>query len=180
MARAKSSSADEFVDYLLDFYGPGGIYTRAGDPFHRPMKREEAKSVTTVMIAQPGFEGDTVDREKARDIVLGWRDKIASVEESEALARQSGARKPLRVPLSKGLGQAIRRHSGTAVFDALKSTARGYVFESADPGVVRAFWFATNDVLHRPATRAVGDAVVKLRTELRPIIEQSWPEAIAR
>ena len=101
-------------------------------------------------------------------------------EIAEALAQAPRAeRPPLRVPLSKGLGQAIRRHGGTVVFHAIKNTSRGYVFESSDPGVVRAFWFATNEVLHRPPTRAIGDAVVKKRVELRPIIEESWPEALA-
>lgn len=99
-------------------------------------------------------------------------------EIAEALAAPRVARQPLRVRLTKGLGQAIKRHSGVAVFDALENTTRGYLFESDDPGVVRAFWFATGDVLHRPATRVIGDAVVKLRSELRPIIETLWPEVL--
>jgi hypothetical protein len=35
-------------------------------------------------------------------------------------------------------------------------------------------------VLHRPETRAIGDAIGKTRAELRPILEESWPEAVAR
>ncbi len=87
-------------------------------------------------------------------------------------------RQPLRVQLTKSLGQTIKRHSGTAVFAALRNTSRGYLFESDNPGVVRAFWLATNDVLHRPVTRAISDAVVKLRSELRPVIETAWPESL--
>jgi len=71
---------DQFVDYLLEFYGPGGIYTGSRDPFHRPMTREEARSVTTVLSAHEDFEGDTFDREQARDLVLSWRSKIAAYE----------------------------------------------------------------------------------------------------
>jgi len=52
----------QFIDYLLDFYGPGGIYTKPHDPFHRPMTRGEARSVATVMSAHKDFEGDTINR----------------------------------------------------------------------------------------------------------------------
>lgn len=96
------------------------------------------------------------------------------------LATPKTARQPLRVQLSKGLGQAIRHHGGTAVFHTLKLTSRGYTFETTDPGVVRAFWFAMAAVFHRPPTRAIGDAVVKKRAELRPMIQESWPEALAK
>jgi hypothetical protein len=64
-----------FADYLLDFYGTGGIYTTPRDPFHRPMTREEARKAATVLTAREDFEGDTVDRERARDLVLTWRSK---------------------------------------------------------------------------------------------------------
>jgi hypothetical protein len=70
-----TSKEARFVDYLLNFYGTGGIYTTPGDPFHRPMTREEAQSAATVLTAREDFEGDTFDREKARDLVLTWRGK---------------------------------------------------------------------------------------------------------
>ena len=67
-----------FVDYLLDFYGPGGLYTEERDPFHRPMTRDEARRVTIALGNEKSFEGDSIDREKARDIVLDWRGTGAS------------------------------------------------------------------------------------------------------
>ena len=71
----KKTSGKEarFVDYLLNFYGAGGVYTTPRDPFHRPMTRKEAQRVSTVLTAHQDFEGDTFDREKARDLVLTWR-----------------------------------------------------------------------------------------------------------
>lgn len=71
--------AHRFVNYLLDFYGPGGIYTTPRDPFHHPMTADEARSVANVMSVDKDFEGDSIDREKARDLVLSWRDKAARV-----------------------------------------------------------------------------------------------------
>lgn len=71
-----------FVDYLLEFYGPGGIYTGPRDSFHKPMTLDEARSVATVLGAHKDFEGDSFDREQARDLVLSWRTKIAAYERS--------------------------------------------------------------------------------------------------
>jgi hypothetical protein len=66
---------EEFVDYLLSFYGEGGIYTtKAVDPFgDRPMSRDEAAAVTRTLASERTFEGDSFDREKARDLVLEGR-----------------------------------------------------------------------------------------------------------
>ena len=68
-------SQKEFVDYLLSFYGEGGIYTTKGfDPFgERPMTRDEAETVTKTVAHERTFEGDSFDREKARDLVLARR-----------------------------------------------------------------------------------------------------------
>lgn len=62
-----------FASYLLDFYGHGGIWTRADDPFHVPMTRDEAERVTDMLRRGKTFEGDSFDRERARDLVLSWR-----------------------------------------------------------------------------------------------------------
>lgn len=63
----------KFVAYLLNFYGAGGLYTKPRDPFRVPMTRDEARIVTAVLSAKKTFEGDSVDREEARDLVLSWR-----------------------------------------------------------------------------------------------------------
>ena len=64
----------EFVEYLLGFYGAGGIYTTKGDPFgDRPMTLDEAKAATQTLASERSFEGDSFDREKARDLVLEWQ-----------------------------------------------------------------------------------------------------------
>jgi hypothetical protein len=62
-----------FVEYLLSFYGVGGIYTTKDDPFEQPMTRDEAETVTRALARERSFEGDSFDREKARDLVLEWR-----------------------------------------------------------------------------------------------------------
>jgi len=56
---------DEFYDYVMDFYGPGGIYD-----FNAT--EEEIKKATEVVKNKVGddFEGDSVDREKVRDVIL--------------------------------------------------------------------------------------------------------------
>ena len=65
----------QFVGYLLRFYGEGGIYTDRGASFHVPMTRDEATRAATGLSAlkAAAFEGDSVDREQARDLVLAWR-----------------------------------------------------------------------------------------------------------
>jgi hypothetical protein len=68
-----SMTPTAFTNYLLDFYGVGGLYTEPGEPFQSPMTREEAERVTTTLSAKKTFEGDSFDREKARDLVLAWR-----------------------------------------------------------------------------------------------------------
>ena len=64
-----------FVDYLLDFYGGGGIYTKPNDPFSTPMTRSEASRAARALSKSTAFEGDTIDREKARELVIGWREE---------------------------------------------------------------------------------------------------------
>jgi hypothetical protein len=44
------------------------------DPFgDRPMSRDEAEAVTCTAASERTFEGDSFDREKARDLVLEGR-----------------------------------------------------------------------------------------------------------
>ena len=62
--------ANNFTEYLLDFYGPQGIY----DYGFTPEQCEAATLLykTTLSKQYPGqvFEGDSVDRERVRDIIL--------------------------------------------------------------------------------------------------------------
>lgn len=61
---------EKFVNYCLDFYGTQGIY-RYG---FTPEQVESATQLykTTLSKNYPGqeFEGDSVDRERVRDIIL--------------------------------------------------------------------------------------------------------------
>ncbi len=66
---------DEFYSYVLDFYGPNGIYDIGAT-------EEEVKKATELVKNEVGddFEGDSVDREKVRDVIL---DQMRSEEERE-------------------------------------------------------------------------------------------------
>ena len=64
----------EFVDYVMDFYGKGGIYDFG-------VEREEVVAAMGKLIElradNPdaiGFEGDSVDRENVRDIIIANRE----------------------------------------------------------------------------------------------------------
>jgi len=61
----------EFVKYMLDFYGVGGIYDIGAS-------NEEILVATGIRIERHKdieFEGDSLDREKIRDIILEVRGK---------------------------------------------------------------------------------------------------------
>jgi hypothetical protein len=55
----------DFIDYVLDFYGSGGIYDMGAT-------REQVKEATQKHIetANFPFDGDTIDREAVRDILI--------------------------------------------------------------------------------------------------------------
>lgn len=58
-----------FVTYLMDFYGKGGLYDYGFTP-------DEILAGTLHLVSIIGvdeFEGDSVDRERVRDIVLETR-----------------------------------------------------------------------------------------------------------
>jgi len=69
----------EFVDYVMDFYGASGIYDIGAT-------REEVWQATCIRIKrnadQPlngiSFDGDSLDREAVRDIVLEMRQRVAA------------------------------------------------------------------------------------------------------
>jgi acyl carrier protein len=57
---------NEFIDYVLDFYGNGGIYDMGAT-------REQVKSGLEITIARNGvddFAADSLDRERIRDIMI--------------------------------------------------------------------------------------------------------------
>ncbi len=63
----------EFVDYVWSFYGPGQIY---GDYFKNALTKTELKRAIKEHLANPPFpfDGDSVDREYVRDIMLKNRE----------------------------------------------------------------------------------------------------------
>jgi len=59
----------EFVDYVLSFYGKGGIYAMDAT-------RDEVLLATGIRLERDKnlpFDGDSVDREKVRDIIIERR-----------------------------------------------------------------------------------------------------------
>ena len=60
---------NEFIDYALSFYGVGGLYDIGAT-------RDEVLIATGIRIERDkevDFVGDTVDREKVRDIIIEMR-----------------------------------------------------------------------------------------------------------
>ena len=59
------TDGDKFVDYVMSFYGPGGIYDMG-------VTREDIAAATEVYKKESDipFDGDTVDRENVRDILI--------------------------------------------------------------------------------------------------------------
>lgn len=58
-----------FVNYVFDFYGKGGIYDFGAT-------RKEIREALTIRLntrADTPFEGDSVDREMVRDILLDMK-----------------------------------------------------------------------------------------------------------
>ena len=63
-----------FTDYLLDFYGPNGVYPHGFTAAQIGI----ATAVYKMRLdAQGGtFEGDSIDRERVRDIILEAREGV--------------------------------------------------------------------------------------------------------
>ena len=61
---------DNFTGYMLDFYGPAGIYDLGFTAEQINLATQLYK--TRLAINYPGqeFEGDSVDRERVRDIII--------------------------------------------------------------------------------------------------------------
>jgi hypothetical protein len=58
----------DFIEYVMSFYGPGEIYDMGAT-------REEVKEAVLVRLenTELPFDGDSVDRELVRDIILEKR-----------------------------------------------------------------------------------------------------------
>jgi hypothetical protein len=66
-----------FIDYVLSFYGPQQIY---GEYFDHNLKREEVLEAVKLRLENETtpFDGDSVDREIVRDLMLKKRGKPVS------------------------------------------------------------------------------------------------------
>lgn len=61
----------EFTDYLMDFYGPGGIYDYGFTVLQIDIATKIYKS--RLVSNNTEFVGDSIDRENVRDIILDAR-----------------------------------------------------------------------------------------------------------
>ena len=59
-----------FTQYMLDFYGPNGIYDYGFTPEQINLATQLYKCRMEDEFGQTEFEGDSVDRERIRDIIL--------------------------------------------------------------------------------------------------------------
>lgn len=72
----ESQIINNFVNYVFDFYGKGGIYD-----FGATRKEiREALTIRLIKVTDTPFDGDSVDREMVRDILL----EMKNVEFPEA------------------------------------------------------------------------------------------------
>ena len=67
LAEAATTVVNEFVDYLIDFYGPTGLYPMG-------VTKEDILLALCVYLEQIRdvykFTGDSIDREHVRDILI--------------------------------------------------------------------------------------------------------------
>ena len=63
---------EKFLSYCWEFYGPEGIY---GHFFDHNLTLDELKQALKVRKIFPNFEGDSIDRELIRDVILVLRGK---------------------------------------------------------------------------------------------------------
>jgi len=64
-----------FTKYMLDFYGPNGIYDYGFTSKQIILATQLYKVCMEEDFGQTEFEGDSVDRERVRDIILSFREK---------------------------------------------------------------------------------------------------------
>lgn len=61
---------NQFIDYCWSFYGPKQLY---GEIFGHSLTKGELVAAVDAHIESPTFEGDSVDREAVRDIMIEAR-----------------------------------------------------------------------------------------------------------
>ena len=76
----------EFEDYCFEFYGPKEMY---GDFFDHSLTREELRLAIKLRLSNKefGFDGDSLDREIVRDILLAVRGKKTEHDVSAYLGK---------------------------------------------------------------------------------------------
>ena len=62
-----------FTQYLLDFYGPNGIYDFGFTASEINLATQLYKCRSPEIFPGDEFQGDSVDRERVRDIILRFR-----------------------------------------------------------------------------------------------------------
>lgn len=82
---------DEFVDYVLDFYGQRGIYEMSP-----PATLEEVESALRLRKKNANrslpFDGDSTDREIIRDIILASRGEMLTKLEHAMVLKYKGVK----------------------------------------------------------------------------------------
>jgi len=65
--RADNSKDSEFIEYVLSFYGQGGIY---GKELDKPFTSQEVAQGLKILKERHKVEYESLDRERVRDIVV--------------------------------------------------------------------------------------------------------------
>ena len=67
-----TNKTETFISYLLDFYGPGGVYDFG-------VTRDDILLALGIRLARNTFDGDSMDREIVRDIILEAKPQLATI-----------------------------------------------------------------------------------------------------
>jgi hypothetical protein len=68
MAQITDQKLDEFVDYVLSFYGEGGIYPMGAT--HSLIYNATMDLIQILQVKNEEFCGDSIDRELVRDLLI--------------------------------------------------------------------------------------------------------------
>lgn len=67
-----------FTRYMLDFYGPNGVYDYGFTATQINLATQLYKCRLPELFPGDEFQGDSVDRERVRDLILSMREKEAA------------------------------------------------------------------------------------------------------